>query len=140
LPYKNLDPEHYTMAKNRWASADSWPPQHARPKTFYLHSNGHANSLYGDGSLSLERPHRRFSGHVHLRSDEPRSSSGRRIVLPRRCGVAGSYDQRGVEARADVLVYDSPRLAESLKVTGSVRATPRPKLPASRAFRSAVPR
>jgi hypothetical protein len=34
-----------------------------------------------------------------------------RIVLPPRCGVAGSYDQRAVEARADVLAYDSPRLA-----------------------------
>ena len=37
--------------------------------------------------------------------------------------LGGSYDQRGIEARADVLVYTSEPLEGDLEVTGSIHAT-----------------
>ena len=48
----------FLLGANRWASYDSWPPPGAMPDTFYLHSDGKANSLDGDGTLSREPPGR----------------------------------------------------------------------------------
>jgi putative CocE/NonD family hydrolase len=46
----------------------------------------------------------------------------RRRVLQRGASLGGSFDQRGIEARADVLVYTSDVLESDLEVTGFVRA------------------
>ena len=43
---------YFTMGTNKWQTSDTWPPQGARPMTFYLSSAGKANSLNGDGTLS----------------------------------------------------------------------------------------
>jgi putative CocE/NonD family hydrolase len=47
---------YYTMGMNKWQTADTWPPAGAQPLTFYLASNGKANSLNGDGALSAAAP------------------------------------------------------------------------------------
>jgi len=43
---------YYTMGSNKWQSSDTWPPEGAKPVTYYLSSGGHANSLNGDGVLA----------------------------------------------------------------------------------------
>jgi len=43
--------QYYTMGLNRWQSSDVWPPANAKPVALYLASEGHANSLAGDGAL-----------------------------------------------------------------------------------------
>ena len=48
--------QYYTMGKNEWAHADEWPPAAAVPTTFYLASGGSANSVFGNGRLSKEKP------------------------------------------------------------------------------------
>lgn len=55
--FKEITPrvQYYTMGSNKWQSANSWPPEKAEMVTYYLSSNGHANSLYGDGILSLSK-------------------------------------------------------------------------------------
>ena len=47
---------YFTMGANKWQSADTWPPAGATPMTLFLNSEGRANSLYGDGTLSPTRP------------------------------------------------------------------------------------
>ena len=37
-----------------WRDVDGWPPSTSTPTDWYLHSDGRANSKYGDGSLSTE--------------------------------------------------------------------------------------
>ena len=44
------------MGSNKWQSADRWPPAGAQPMTFYLASGGKANTLNGDGTLTLAPP------------------------------------------------------------------------------------
>ena len=45
--------QYYTMGLNKWQTADTWPPAGAKPVTLRLASDGHANTLSGDGWLSL---------------------------------------------------------------------------------------
>jgi uncharacterized protein len=111
----------FIMGANRWRDEQEWPLARAVATPFYLHSQGSANTLHGDGHLSLELP-----------NDEPMDSFAYdpRNPVPTRGGPLccwnpalppGAYDQRPVEERPDVLVYSTSPLEEGLEVTGPVR-------------------
>ena len=53
----------------------------------------------------------------------PVPALGGGVCCNRDAALGGSYDQRGIEARADVLVYTSEPLEKDTEVTGSIRAT-----------------
>ena len=113
--------QFYTMGKNSWESADAWPPDDAEMLTMYLASGGHANSVFGDGSLSTGMA----SGGSDTFTYDPMNpvpSLGGGVCCNRGAALGGSFDQRGIEARADVLVYTTDPLEEDLDVTGFVRA------------------
>ena len=82
--------------------------------------------MFGDGEPG-EHAARAEAGRrpFHLRSHGARSLTRRRDLLYRRTpSKAGSFDQRGVEARADVLVYTSDSTGRgSVDVTGPVEVT-----------------
>ena len=44
--------QYYTMGVNKWQSSEFWPPLNTEMTTFYLSSNGNANTLNGDGKLT----------------------------------------------------------------------------------------
>lgn len=44
--------QYYLMGSNEWKSSETWPPQAVKMTTFYLNSNGKANTLNGDGKLT----------------------------------------------------------------------------------------
>ena len=46
----------FVMGENRWRTLEDWPPPNAHNVRFYLHSEGSANSLYGNGGLSTTPP------------------------------------------------------------------------------------
>ena len=48
--------KYYTMGINQWQTAEVWPPADTRMKTFYLGSQGKANTLNGDGVLDKRPP------------------------------------------------------------------------------------
>lgn len=114
--------QFYTMGKNQWESADSWPPADVRLKTLYLDSGGNANSLYGDGALVADAAQGASSDSFKYDPMNPVPSLGGGVCCNGNASPGGSYDQRAIEARADVLVYTSAVLEEDLQVTGSVRA------------------
>jgi putative CocE/NonD family hydrolase len=113
--------QFYTMGRNAWESADTWPPEDVEPLTMYLASGGHANSVFGDGFLSADMA---TSGSDTFTYDpmNPVPALGGGVCCNRGAALGGSFDQRGIEARADVLVYTSEPLEEDLDVTGFVRA------------------
>ena len=111
--------QYYTMGKNEWASADQWPPAAAVPETFYLSSDGSANSVFGDGRLSAKKPSGAPSDTYPYDPMNPVPSLGGGVCCNGNASLGGSYDQRGIEARQDVLVYTSESLAEDLEVTGN---------------------
>ncbi len=116
--------QFYAMGANEWRSADAWPPKQAEPMTFYLDSDGGANSLFGNGRLTREVSEGEQSSDRFVYDPTvPVPSLGGGICCIGGTIEGGSFDQRPVEARADVLVYTSEPLAEALEVTGPVNVT-----------------
>jgi len=114
---------YYTMGLNRWQSADTWPPQNVEMTTWFLDSGGSANSLFGDGRLHPSTPG--SSSHDRFTYDPtvPVPSLGGGVCCTGDAVVPGSFDQRGIEARQDVLVYTSDPLGEAVEITGTIGVT-----------------
>ncbi|TCO78206.1 CocE/NonD family hydrolase [Chromatocurvus halotolerans] len=115
--------QYYTMGANAWGSADSWPPAAAEPVDYYLRSNGNAASVFGDGGLSRTPPTVASSDTYTYDPMNPVPSLGGGVCCNGGLTPGGVYDQRGIEARADVLVFTGYVLEEDTEVTGSIRAT-----------------
>ena len=45
--------QYFTMGLNKWQHSNTWPPEGAKTVTLALTSSGHANTLHGDGLLTL---------------------------------------------------------------------------------------
>ncbi len=106
------------MGKNEWKSAEIWPLPETQWVPYYLHSDGRANTLFGDGRLSREKPaQRKAVDSCVYNPEDPVPSLG---LDPN--GQIFPLDQRPVERRDDVLVYSTQVLEEDLEVTGPVQA------------------
>ncbi|MEX0299216.1 MAG: CocE/NonD family hydrolase, partial [Kordiimonas sp.] len=115
--------QYYNMGKNKWQAGDSFPPQNQQSVRLYLHSNGKANSLYGDGKLSAERPiGSQPSDHYVYDPMNPVQTIGGGECCNGGLVEPGAMDQRLIEARHDVLVYTSEPLENPLEVTGFIDA------------------
>jgi predicted acyl esterase len=112
---------YYLMGANRWKSADAWPVPDTRFERLYLSSAGRANTLHGDGRLSFEPPADARSDTFLYDPAKPAPSLGGHACCTGTETEAGSYDQRRIEAREDVLVYTSEPLEQGLEVTGPLR-------------------
>ncbi len=110
----------FVMGENVWRMEHEWPLARTQYTKYYLHSNGNAKSLRGDGRLSPEPP-RTEPADVYV-------SDPRNPVPTRGGGVTGwpaampggAFDQRAIEERQDVLVYTTPVLEQDLEVTGPI--------------------
>ncbi len=114
----------FVMGANRWRNENAWPLARTRWTPYYLHSNGKANTLYGDGSLTPELPTNEPVDRYDYDPNNPvptlggNNSTWTWIKFARDQVVPGPLDQRPVERRDDVLVYTSAVLTEALEVTG----------------------
>ncbi|MFN8058024.1 MAG: CocE/NonD family hydrolase [Vicinamibacterales bacterium] len=107
----------FVMGENRWRDEQEWPLARATPTAYYLHSDGRANSLHGDGTLSSEPQGSERADRYTYDPWDP---------VP--TGPLGGYsrmaaDQRPIEARSDVLVYSTPPLERAVEVTGPLTLT-----------------
>jgi len=102
----------FVMGENRWRYENEWPLARTDYQKFYFHSGGNANTLSGNGSMDT------------IPSNDPKAD--RYIYDPENpvptIGSMGPYDQRPVETRNDVLIYDTNPLLEDVEVTGPVNA------------------
>jgi putative CocE/NonD family hydrolase len=114
--------QFYTMGRNEWESASTWPPKDVQPMTLFLGSQGQANSVFGDGYLSRKPVEDSGSDSYFYDPMNPVPALGGGVCCNADAALGGSFDQRGIEARADVLVYSSEVLEEPLEVTGFIRA------------------
>ena len=111
---------YFLMGEDGWQNAADWPPAEVEPMTFYLDSDGNANSAAGDGRLTAD------AGGDGDDADRFVYDPG--SPVPNHGGAfccmgehePGAFDQRAVEARADVLVYTTEPLTEPLAVVGSI--------------------
>lgn len=115
----------FIMGENYWRYENEWPLARSKYTNYYIASHGKANSMVGDGTLSMEAPGDSSAGtHMDTFTYDPANpvpSMGGNVC----CSVvpSGPWDQRPVEHRDDVLVYTTPAIAEPTEVTGPISMT-----------------
>jgi len=110
----------FVMGANKWRDEQEWPLARARPTKYYLHSNGWANSRFGDGTLSTEPPANEPPDKFRYDPRNPVPTYGGHGCCDYGYAAMGPLDQRVTEQRPDVLVYSTAPLAEDTEVTGMV--------------------
>jgi len=114
---------YFTMGANKWRTSETWPPAGAQPMTMYLSSGGYANSLTGDGALGTTPPQADQPDNFTYDPMNPVLSYGGNVCCIGGAIQPGAFDQRGMEARADVLVYTSAPFEQGLELSGPVVPT-----------------
>ncbi|WP_054948672.1 CocE/NonD family hydrolase [Numidum massiliense] len=123
----------FVTGANEWRDEGEWPLQRTTWTPYYLHSGGRANSRFGDGRLTLERPTAAHGEGV----DRSQGGTGAEAATdtyvydPRdpvpfitdmvSSQIGGPDDYAAIERRDDVLVYSSEPLAEDTEVIGPVK-------------------
>ena len=114
---------YFTMGMNKWQSSDTWPPRGAESMSFFLSSGGKANTLDGDGVLVQAAPAADNADKFEYDPMNPVPSYGGNVCCTGNAITAGSFDQRKIEARPDVLVYSTEPLKEGIEVSGPIEVT-----------------
>jgi uncharacterized protein len=119
--------ELYVLGADEWRGESEWPLAGTELTPWYLHSGGRANTMAGDGTLSLDAP---SSGEPADRysydPDDPVPTiGGNNSILTMTQGaqtpvLPGPRDQRVLERRDDVLCYTSEPLERDLEVIGPI--------------------
>ncbi|MBB4630889.1 CocE/NonD family hydrolase [Sphingosinicella soli] len=112
--------QYFLMGENVWKGTESWPPRGTQPTRLYFQSAGDANSLYGNGRLVMSPPASESSDRFTYDPMNPVPTVGGGDCCNGGLVIPGAFDQRGVEARRDVLVYSTEPLAEPVEVSGFV--------------------
>jgi uncharacterized protein len=109
----------FVMGANVWRDEQEWPLARAVETRYYLHSDEHANTLGGDGTLSTDAPGAEPSDHYTYDPAHPVMTRGGALLMAPEFR-AGPFDQRSTEGREDVLVYTTPVLEQDVEVTGPI--------------------
>jgi hypothetical protein len=113
--------QYYTMGSNEWQSSDTWPPGEASIVTYYLGSSGRANSVMGDGVLSIKAPGSDDNPDIFVYDPAyPVPSYGGNVCCTGNAIKGGAFDQRQMETRDDILVYSTNVLETGLEVSGTI--------------------
>jgi uncharacterized protein len=110
----------FVMGENAYHQESDWPPPQAKPTRYFLHSGSSANSLRGDGSLSLTPPKKEGADKFTYDPANPVPTIGGSLCCDAEHYEPGPRDQRAAENRDDVLVYSTKPLAEDMEATGPV--------------------
>ena len=110
----------FIMGENQWRDEQEWPLARTQWTPYYLHSEGHANSRFGDGTLSTQKP------AINEPQDTYSYDPARPVPFitePTSSQIGGPDDYAAIERRDDVLVYTTPPLDEDIEGTGPIRIT-----------------
>jgi putative CocE/NonD family hydrolase len=110
----NKHPEAWVFetGTNQWRKHDHWPPQEAKPETFYLQAHsGLSTEIPPDGKCQAY--------------DEYISDPAKPVPFQEKIdiGMSADYmtaDQRFAARRTDVLVYETPALENDVTITGPI--------------------
>lgn len=115
--------QYFTMGINKWQSSDTWPPAGAQPMTYFLASNGKANTGAGDGALVTAPPSTDAADKFDYDPMNPVPSYGGNVCCTGNAVAGGAFDQRKMEERQDILVYSTEPLKEGVEVSGPIEVT-----------------
>jgi putative CocE/NonD family hydrolase len=105
----------FVMGANRWRTEREWPLGRAELTTLFLRSGGKANTPAGDGRLAREAPAEEPADTFVYDPQDPVPT-----LFSGPYAYGAPFDQRVLDHRRDVLVYQSEPLAEGIEVTGRV--------------------
>lgn len=111
----------FVMGANIWREEHEWPLARMRLTPIYLNSQGHANSVEGDGILQWFPVRKAPSDQFTYDPKTPVPTHGGAICCDPLLLPPGPLDQRAIEQRRDVLVYSSAPLVNEIEVTGPIR-------------------
>lgn len=109
----------FVMGDNQWRDEKEFPLARTQYTNFYFHSNGNANSRYGDGTLALNAPLAETPDRYAYDPSRPTPY----ITDATSSQIGGPDDYSAVQQRGDVLVYVTPPLEKDVEVIGPVRVT-----------------
>lgn len=112
---------YFLMGAGEWQTATNWPPEDAVKQSWYLRSDGWANSRHGDGVLTPSEPGEEPPDSFVYNPLHPVPTKGGGLCCNAVWSLGGAYDQREIEDREDVLVYTSEPLEQPLDVVGPVK-------------------
>jgi putative CocE/NonD family hydrolase len=114
---------YFSMGDNVWHDAQTWPPEGFTETSFYLHSDGKANTRKGNGRITREAPTGNQPADT-FRADpaKPTPSNPITETRPIKAAVWGPADQSATEDRDDVLVYTSEPMTTPLTFAGNAEA------------------
>ncbi|MFT4576787.1 MAG: putative CocE/NonD family hydrolase [Polaribacter sp.] len=115
--------QYYTMGINKWQASDTWPPKKSKLTTYYLNSNGKANSLFGDGKLTTTKANLDNPDNFIYDPMNPVPSYGGNVCCTGNAVKGGSFDQYQMETRNDILVYTTDILEEGVEISGFIEST-----------------
>lgn len=98
----------YVMGANEWREMTEFPPREAQDTAFYLQAGGR---------LGMTVPTSPVTSHYVYDPHDPTPALGGNIFAL----DAGSRDNRGLEAREDVLTFTTEVLPRDLEIVGYVR-------------------
>ena len=113
----------FIMGINEWRDEHEWPLARTAWQKWYLHSNGSANTVIGNGTLSPDPPGQESPDRYVYDPEYPVPTRGGNNCCSPHIVPWGPYDQRCLEMRSDVLCYTSAPLATDLQVTGPIMLT-----------------
>lgn len=114
---------YYTMGSNEWQASETWPPAGVEMNHYYLDSGGEANTREGDGVLTDSSPSEDHPDRFTYDPMDPVPSHGGNVCCTGGAVEGGSFDQREMEMREDILVYTSEPLEEGIEVSGFIEST-----------------
>lgn len=115
--------QYYTMGSNEWKSAEEWPPADTKMTTYYLNSNGKANTLNGNGTLTKKKATRDNPDSFVYDPMNPVNSLGGNVCCTGNAVQGGAFDQQKAEENPNILVYTTDVLTEGIEVTGFIEST-----------------
>ena len=102
----------FVMGSNQWLETREWPPEQAKPHSYYLESPG----------VLEEKPVRvNVEDRYVYDPRDPVPTRGGPVCCNPRVFPWGPQDQRSVEQRTDVLVYSTQPLKHDTEVVGPVK-------------------
>ncbi|HIG54666.1 MAG TPA: CocE/NonD family hydrolase [Candidatus Latescibacteria bacterium] len=107
----------YVLGENRWRGEKEWPLARTEYTAFYLHSGGSANTVAGNGSLSVAPPDDEEQDRYSYDPRDPVMS------LMSADSQAAPVDQAPHDWRQDILFYQTPPFEQEFEVTGPVSLT-----------------
>ncbi|MGH7970726.1 MAG: CocE/NonD family hydrolase, partial [Limisphaerales bacterium] len=111
----------FVLGEDKWREEASWPLARAKDTDYYLHSEGKASLLTGDGTLSTKAPQSETSDHFIYDPENPVPTLGGPLCCDASHLMPGPVDQRPDEARPDVLSFTTPAFKHDFEVTGHIK-------------------